>query len=76
MGTDQVNVTFECKNCGGTVLELPDDPTDDSIVVCKACRTEFGTWGDVQAKARETVVEKIRSDFREALKGSKGWKIK
>lgn len=31
MAEDKIEITFECLNCGGTILSLPDDYTDDSI---------------------------------------------
>lgn len=69
------NVTFECEKCGGTVIELPDDYTDASIAKCKACGQEFGTWGDVQAQARDLAAGQIRDAFGGAFKGLKGWKV-
>ncbi|MFG1260065.1 hypothetical protein V5F79_22315 [Xanthobacter flavus] len=70
------NFTFECQKCGGAVIELPDDYTDASIAKCKACGQEFGTWGDVQAKARDAAAGKIDQMFRDTFKGLKGWKVK
>ncbi|MGY6628332.1 MAG: ECs_2282 family putative zinc-binding protein [Oceanicaulis sp.] len=73
MSGDKVEVTFKCQTCGGSVLELPENPTDDSIAKCKTCGIEFGTWGAIQAKAREAVL----ADMTDRLKGSlKGWKAK
>ena len=51
MDVDHLTFTFKCLDCGGTVLELPDDATDDSIAVCKACRRSHGRYGDIKAKA-------------------------
>ena len=76
MNTDHLNVTFECKQCGGTILELPDDPTDESIVKCKSCGIEFGRWGDIKAKARDLGADHLRGMVRDTFKGLKGWKMK
>lgn len=76
MSTDQVEVTFKCQVCGGSVLELPDDHTDDSIAKCKACGQEFGRWGDVKAKAKKAVAVRVMGDIKNAFKGIKGWKAK
>jgi hypothetical protein len=76
MGTDSLKVTFECKKCGGTVLELPDDYTDDSVAKCKACGQKFGTYREIKAKAMEAAKSEVRTKFKEAFKGLKGWKVK
>lgn len=76
MSTDKLKITFKCKKCGGTALELPDDHTDDSIAKCQSCQTEIGSWGDIKAKAREEAVHYVRGMFRDAFKGKKGWTFK
>ena len=53
MSGDGIEVTFECQYCGGTVLALPEDYTDDSIASCNSCGIEIGRWGDVKAEARK-----------------------
>jgi hypothetical protein len=71
MSTDQINITFECLDCGGSILELPDNPTDDSIAVCKSCRRSHGRYGDIKAKAMElaiTEVNRIAKPHIEAIK--------
>jgi len=73
---DEISISFHCKECGGTILELPDDYTDDSIAKCKACGQEFGTWGEVQAKAMEAAADEMRRKLASSFKGLKGWKIK
>ncbi len=73
--TGDLEVTFECESCGGTVLELPDDYTDASIVKCKACGREFGTWGDVQAQAHDLAARQIRDTLGATFRGLKGWKV-
>tara|TARA_R110002124_G_scaffold14948_1_gene65914 strand:+ start:341 stop:571 length:231 start_codon:yes stop_codon:yes gene_type:complete len=75
MAEDQINVTFECLECGGTVLSLPDDHTDDSIASCKSCGQEFGTYGDIKAKARDMAAEEVSAMVKGAFKGLKGWKV-
>ncbi len=76
----ELEIKFECLKCGGTVIELPDNPTDDSIATCKSCGTVFGTWRDIQAKAREVAIARVSDDFRAGLKkafrGSKNIKIR
>ena len=64
----ELEFKFECLECGGTVIELPDNPTDDSIAKCEACGTAFGTWGDVQAKAYDVAFDHVANSFRADLK--------
>jgi hypothetical protein len=51
MANDKIEVTFECQFCGGTVLELPEEYTDDSLAKCNDCGTDIGRWGDIKAEA-------------------------
>lgn len=74
--TDEIKVTFSCLNCGGSILELPDDYTDDSTAKCKSCGTEFGRYGDVKAKAMDAAKNEVSAMFRNAFKGLKGWTVK
>ena len=75
-----VTVNFECVRCGGKRLELPDDPTDDSIVKCASCGNEFGRWGDIKNSAKNEIKEdfaqKLRQNLRDAFKDSKFIKFK
>ena len=68
MSDDKLVVTFECKECGGTVLQLPDDPTDDSIAKCKSCGIEFARWGDIKAKAIADAKKVISNMVKDAIK--------
>lgn len=72
---DEIEITFHCKECGGTVLSLSDGEADHSIASCKACGQPFGTWGEVKAKARQAAVDDLQSRLRDTFKGLKGWKV-
>jgi hypothetical protein len=73
--TDKIKITFTCSKCGDTVLELPDNYTDESIAICKSCRTPFGTYGEIKTRAINEAKEKIgkmaRETFKKAFAGSK-----
>jgi hypothetical protein len=75
MDSQNLPVTIKCRKCGGDMLVLPDNPTDDSIVTCQSCGIEVGRWGDIKAAALNTVQEKITEDikgkFRESFKDFK-----
>lgn len=74
--SDEMKITFQCKKCGGTTLELPDDYDDNSVAKCKSCGTEFGTWGEIKAKGMEAAKAEISKKFKDAFKGLKGWKVR
>lgn len=76
MSKDQLEVTFTCQECGGTVLNLPDDYTDDSIAECKDCGAEFGRWGDIKDKAMGLAKDRVSTMLKDTFKGLKGWKVK
>jgi transcription elongation factor Elf1 len=76
MGTDTLNVTFKCKKCGGTVLSLPNNATDDSIAHCKSCGERFGRWGDIKGAAKRNALIHMRDRLTDAFKGLKGWNVK
>jgi len=73
---DEIKITFQCKSCGGTVLDLPDDYNENSIAKCKSCGTEFGTWGAIRARGIEAAKDEIHQKFKDAFKGLKGWKVR
>lgn len=54
------NCDLHCRACGGTVLSVPDNATDDSIATCKACGAEIGKYGDVKAAGRLVGQEELR----------------
>ncbi|WP_299649363.1 hypothetical protein [uncultured Tateyamaria sp.] len=76
--SDQINITFECKNCGAkpATLELPDDHTDNDIAKCKGCGFEFGPYGEIKVKAMEMAKAEVSGMVKAAFKGLKGFKIK
>jgi len=76
MTTDSVTVKFTCTQCGGAVLELPDDHTDDSTATCKQCGVELGRWGDIKAKALQATRDHVAGMMKEAFKGIKGFTVK
>jgi transcription elongation factor Elf1 len=48
--------SFKCAKCGGR-LDLPDAPTNETVLSCKNCGAPLGTWvevkHDMKAAARE-----------------------
>jgi DNA-directed RNA polymerase subunit RPC12/RpoP len=47
---EKLNFSFRCMKCGGTIISLPDNHTDDSIAVCKACGVLFGPLAAIKAR--------------------------
>ena len=54
------NCDIRRRNCGGTVLSVPDNATDSSIATCKSCGAEIGRYGDVKAVGRLVGQEEMR----------------
>ncbi|MDF1718965.1 MAG: hypothetical protein P1U75_20210 [Antarcticimicrobium sp.] len=50
---------FHCCDCGGWMLDLPDD--DDGPVICVACEQVFGSFADMKALASHIGNEKAKS---------------
>ena len=72
--SDEINIAFDCLSCvaSPTVLEEPEESTDDSIVRCRHCGTEFRRFGDVKAKAFDEAKSHVEDIVRDAFKGVQG----
>ena len=68
---DQITITFKCLDCGGTVLELPDNHADESIAICKSCRRPFGPYGEIKAKAINAGAANLRKRAEKTCAGPK-----
>ena len=44
--------TFNCKKCGAR-LEIPEAPSNETIISCTACGTQLGTWVEVKHEMKE-----------------------
>lgn len=71
MADDKIELTFSCDACGADPATLTMDETkgDSAIVSCKACGQEFGTYGELQAKAMEMAKAEMMSLMKDAFKG-------
>ena len=67
MSGDRIVTGFKCDKCGGTIIELPDGYTDDSIAKCKSCGQEIGTWGQFKDASRKVAADRAR-DIRKGIK--------
>lgn len=76
MTTDTAEVKFTCKECGGSVLKLPDNHTDGSIATCQQCGVPFGRWGDIKTKAVGMAKDQMIDMMKDAFKGIKGFNVK
>ena len=65
----EIKITFECKKCGPTALELPDHYTDRSIVKCKSCGAELGRYRDIKAEAVDAATAHVRGAFKGIFSG-------
>lgn len=69
MSRDRLEVTFECPECGGIVLELPDNCDDDSIATCKACGREAGPLGEIKKNAVKRGKADLSKKAHDPLRG-------
>lgn len=67
MTDSHITVTPSCAKCGGALETKDEVRTDASIVTCKDCGAEIGSYGDVQAKMRETAIQGARDAIKPAL---------
>lgn len=44
-------LSAQCKNCGGTEFTLPDEATDETIIICNGCGQSVGTVAEFKAAA-------------------------
>jgi predicted RNA-binding Zn-ribbon protein involved in translation (DUF1610 family) len=76
MSEGEIVIKFECPKCGPTVLELPDDPTDQDHAKCKKCGADFGPYGKIKKDAMKAAKAEMQAALRKSFKGLKGWKLK
>lgn len=67
MGSDTASIGFSCK-CGGKLETKDAVGVPASIVACKNCGEEIGTWADIKDAGMRKLREKVVSDFRKAFK--------
>ncbi|MDJ1632530.1 hypothetical protein [Rhizobium rhizogenes] len=75
MGEDRITIKLECPKCH-VAPRVDDESNDDSPVYCPNCNAQFGTFGEVKAKARGAAKVEMQGMLRDAFKGRKGWTIK
>jgi uncharacterized Zn finger protein len=72
----EFKITITCTNCGSNDVEVPDDATDESMVTCKNCQKEVGSWGELRQAVINRVKDEAVSEVKEQLgKKLKGFKI-
>ena len=65
--TSTVSVTGKCPKCG-TQVTWTDEVTNETMLVCKKCGFELGTYGDFHDKAVGLVRDKAIDTIKNALK--------
>jgi len=65
--SDHFTAKFECMKCGGTLLVLPDNATDDSIAKCKSCGQSFGRYGDIKTKVMDMAKSEVANLAKSAF---------
>lgn len=65
---DLVRVTFQCEECGCTVLAVENNPTNDSWVVCKDCGWIYGRFKHLKFEAAQKALPGILSKVSDRFK--------
>lgn len=47
-----VDVRVQCRNCGSTVFDIPDEATDDPVAKCGQCGGILGPMSAIDAKIK------------------------
>jgi hypothetical protein len=66
MADNTISISGNCP-CG-TRVSWDDESSDDTILVCKNCGANLGTYGDFKNKAMDTVREHVRDTFKNLFK--------
>jgi transcription initiation factor TFIIIB Brf1 subunit/transcription initiation factor TFIIB len=58
---------LRCPKCGSNKFVVPDNSTDDSLVICADCRAGIGRWGDI----RVGILEEAKTERKGAARRQK-----
>ena len=71
--------TMECTHCGHCILAIPDDPTDESRVLCEGCGADLCSYVELQAvmweHAEVAAGEYLQASINEVNNGNWGINI-
>ena len=61
-GGDKYHFEFEfcCNECGGYIIQIPDDKSDSGPVTCKACGVTFGQYRTVKSVANYIAQQELQ----------------
>lgn len=55
-----INYQFKCIQCDGTILDIPDERTDESLVSCKGCGIFFGWFRELHRRCNELGTKELK----------------
>lgn len=61
MTNSTIPVSAKC-SCGEPIT-LSESVTDQTLLICKRCGSDLGTYGELKSQAAATVASKIESIF-------------
>jgi hypothetical protein len=67
MTNHSISVSGNCP-CGARVSWDDESTTEDTILVCKDCGANLGTYGDFKNKAVDMVRDQVRDTFKNLFK--------
>jgi len=68
MPATETIVNFVCPACGASVVNLPEDHSDDSTAKCSSCGVELGRWGDLKEASGKLLSDKAEQLLKDATK--------
>ncbi len=69
MSDTTIQVRANCPTCHSRIT-WTDDVTDETMLVCKECGQEVGTYADFKMKAVEAVRDRAEAIMKDALKSN------
>ncbi len=68
----QVKIDFKCAECGLNPYPFDEGLTDGDHVICKGCGADFGTKGEIMARAKREAADSLGKAFVKQIKDRPG----
>jgi uncharacterized Zn finger protein len=65
--SNEIRMTFSCKQCGSNALTVANKCDDTSLVTCNSCGAVAGTWGELKAAAADKAKEAVKKELKDGL---------
>jgi hypothetical protein len=65
-----MDLRFACRFCGSPSVRLPQDLTDESLLVCSDCEHPIETWGDLKRRAVRIICAEVGDEWGKLARAS------